>query len=465
MSVCDWWFVCFARSDGYLSGMEGSSFPSWGRLKSGLRRGCPIDAVKEAGFRDTQETILPYGNGRSYGDSCHNDAGLLIHQQTNASIINFDVETGLLHAQAGVLLADVLKLVIPKGYFLAVSPGTRFVSIAGAIANDVHGKNHHVRGTFGCHLERFSLWRCDGVIRECSLSENSDLFTATIGGMGLTGIILDATIRLMKVPSANVCQTTVKFQNLDEYFAAINEVDKNHEYSVAWIDQLAKGVNLGRGAIMAGNHVACDGAIQKAAHPRLSVPFQPPVNLLNRFTLSAFNAAYFAKARAGETVVSWPSYFYPLDGIKHWNRLYGPKGLFQHQSVFPSDNAPETTARLIECAQAHGHASFLTVLKRFGDVKSPGLFSFPNPGFTLTLDFANQGETTLKMLNALDDIVLQAGGRINPYKDARMSADTFAASYPEWRSLEAMRDPAHMSDFWRRTAKSLHFSAKVPSTD
>ncbi|MEP3265273.1 MAG: FAD-binding oxidoreductase [Hyphomicrobiales bacterium] len=445
--------------------MTAGDFPSWGRLKSHARRACTIEAMRQGDQQAESETLLPYGNGRSYGDSCHNDAGVLIHQGANTSILNFDTETGLMQVQAGALLVDVLEMAIPHGFFLAVSPGTRFVSIAGAIANDVHGKNHHVRGTFGCHVERFSLWRSDGVIHECSASENSDLFAATIGGMGLTGIILDATIRLMKVPSADVRQTTIKFQNLSEYFSAIDEVDNNHEYSVAWIDQLAKGAKLGRGAMMAGDHVAGDGTVQKVVSPRLSVPFQPPVNLLNRFTLSAFNAAYYAKARAGETVVRWPSYFYPLDGIKHWNRLYGPKGLFQHQSVYPSDAGEETTAHLIECAQAHGHASFLTVLKRFGDVASPGLFSFPKPGFTLTLDFANQGPPTLKMLDALDEITLKAGGRINPYKDARMSARAFAASFPEWPLLEAARDLALMSDFWRRTAKCLRFSAMVPPTD
>lgn len=451
--------------------MTCGSFPSWGRLKGEPRKAHSISAIKEdalgnKAFSDDilhgqEQSLLAYGNGRSYGDSCHNDAGVLIHRGSNNEILDFDVETGVMHCQAGVLLADVLAMAIPHGYFLAVTPGTRFVTVAGAIANDVHGKNHHSRGSFGAHVERFSLWRSDGVMRECSASENSDLYAATIGGMGLTGIILSATIRLMKVPSPDVCQTIIKFDNLAGYFAKIDDVDKNFEYSVAWIDQLARGAKLGRGVMMAGDHVARKDAPREVAAPRYGVPFQPPVNLLNRFTLKAFNAAYFARARAGEALVEWASYFYPLDGIKDWNRLYGPKGLFQHQSLYPSDNAEETTAHLIECAQKHGHASFLTVLKRFGDNISPGLLSFPKPGFTLTLDFANQGPATLKMLDALDEITLKARGRINPYKDARMSAKTFGASFPKWHSLEAMRDPALMSDFWRRTAKSLRFSAKL----
>lgn len=443
--------------------MSDGSFPSWGRLNSRPRRALAFDGLKDDRVGEKAHSLLPYGNGRSYGDSCHNDAGLLIHQQANHAILDFDAKTGLMRCEAGVLLFDILKAAIPQGYFLPVTPGTRFVTLAGAIANDVHGKNHHKAGTFGAHVERFSLWRSDGKIRECSAAKNKKFFAATIGGMGLTGVIVDATIRLMKVPSPNVSQNTIKFQSLGEYFAAQEGMDKRYDYSVAWIDQLAKGEKLGRGVMMGAQHVSDEIATKEAASPRLSVPFQPPINLLNRVTLKAFNQAYFMKARTGERRVQWPAYFYPLDGIKNWNRLYGPKGLFQHQSLYPARGAEETTARLIECAQSHGHASFLTVLKRFGSKPSPALFSFPKPGFTLTLDFANQGESTLKMLEALDAIVLEAGGRINPYKDARMSAQSFATSFPEWQKLEAMRDPALMSDFWRRTANSLPFSEKISS--
>ena len=231
--------------------------------------------------------------------------------------------------------------------------------------------------------------------------------------------------------------------------AATNSI-LNTEYAVAWIDQLAKGRRLGRGLLLGGDHLE-GGEPQKALDPkpRLSVPFTPPVNLLNRLTLKGFNELFFRKEKPGERMrsVSWQSYFYPLDAIGHWNRLYGPRGLFQHQSVYPEMNGHDTTVRLMECAQAHGHASFLTVLKRFGTQRSPGLFSFPRPGFTLTLDFANQGERTRKLLDALDDIVMAAGGRVNPYKDARMSAAAFDASFPAWQALENWRDPVMMSEF------------------
>ena len=430
-----------------------SQFDSWGRVR---RR--PRAAARPAEFQSgATGEFLPFGNGRSYGDSCHNDQGTLVQMRPGAAISAFDPDTGLLTADAGVLLSDILASVMPHGYFLEVTPGTAQVTLGGAIANDVHGKNHHRRGTFGRSVVTFSLLGSDGVRKTCSPDSNADLFNATIGGMGLTGIIEQATISLMRVPSANVRQTAFRFAGIDGYFDTIDEIDAGHEYSVAWIDQLARGGKLGRGVLMAGDHAEDGGPAKPPSPPKLSVPFSPPVNLLNRLTLRAFNELYYSRApKERKTgIVAWSSYFHPLDAITGWNRLYGPRGLFQHQSVYPSESARETTVALIECAQKHGASSFLTVLKRFGDVPSPGLMSFPRPGFTLTLDFANSGEQTLRMLDALDEIVMAAGGALNPYKDQRMSAAMFEASFPQWRQMEAMRDPAVLSDFWRRTAMAL----------
>lgn len=431
----------------------GADFDSWGRV---VRRRRPDASLSELSYGPA-EGLLPFGNGRSYGDSCHNDAGRLIAMRAGARIRNFDPAAGVLSADAGVLLSDILALVMPQGFFLEVTPGTAQVTLGGAIANDVHGKNHHRRGTFGGSVLSFVLLGSDGARRICASDQNRSLFDATIGGMGLTGVIETATIRLMPVPSANVRQTAFRFGSIDGYFDAIDEIDARHEYSVAWIDQLARGARLGRGVLMAGDHAEDGGAARPPRPPRLAIPVSPPVNLLNRMTLKAFNGLYYGRAPKHPTtgIVPWSSYFHPLDAIANWNRLYGPDGLFQHQSVYPADNAREVTIRLIECAQNHGAASFLTVLKRFGDMASPGLMSFPRPGFTLTLDFANSGRRTLDMLNALDDIVIAAGGALNPYKDQRMSPRMFEASFPEWRKLEALRDPALMSDFWRRTAMAV----------
>ncbi|MGJ8569322.1 MAG: FAD-binding protein [Hoeflea sp.] len=437
----------------------GVQFDSWGRVNRKSR--ATADA---ADFRRTAAgSFLPFGNGRSYGDSCHNDQGRLLPMRPGAAISAFDPDTGLLTADAGVLLSDILASVMPHGYFLEVTPGTAQVTLGGAIANDVHGKNHHRRGTFGRSVVTFSLLGSDGVRKTCSPDTNAAVFNATIGGMGLTGIIEQATIRLMRVPSANVRQTAFRFAGIDGYFDAIDEIDATHEYSVAWIDQLARGGKLGRGVLMAGDHTDDGGPAKPPSAPRLSVPFSPPVNLLNRLTLTAFNELYYRRAPKQPLtgIVPWSSYFHPLDAITGWNRLYGPRGLFQHQSVYPSQNAREITVSLIECAQKHGASSFLTVLKRFGDVPSPGLMSFPRPGFTLTLDFANSGEQTLRMLDALDGIVMAAGGALNPYKDQRMSAEMFEASFPQWRQMETMRDPAVMSDFWRRTALALDPGLRV----
>lgn len=434
---------------------------SWGRVVRTRRETAPLSELKTG----SEGSLLPFGNGRSYGDTCHNDQGRLITMLPGAAIRAFDPETGVLTADAGVLLSDILATTMPHGFFLEVTPGTAQVTLGGAIANDVHGKNHHRRGTFGRSVVSMTVLTSDGRRVSCSPAGNQPLFAATIGGMGLTGVIEAASIRLMKVPSANVWQRAFRFSSIDGYFDAIDAIDNAHEYSVAWIDQLARGARLGRGVLMAGDHAEDGGTARAPRPPRLAVPFAPPVNLLNRFTLKAFNGLYYGRApkTPSTAIVPWASYFHPLDAISGWNRLYGPRGLFQHQSVYPAASGRETTIRLIECAQAHGAASFLTVLKRFGEVPSPALVSFPRPGFTLTLDFANSGKPTLTMLNALDDIVLAAGGALNPYKDQRMSPEMFAASFANWRDLEAMRDPALMSDFWRRTAMRLEPLQSAPA--
>ena len=438
--------------------MTEENFDSWGRLDRHPRAALSPDAYENERRHAGAGTFLPFGNGRSYGDSCHNDQGRLIDSRLRTRILGFDPGTGIISCDAGVTLRAVLQAAIPHRFFLPVTPGTAAATIAGAVANDVHGKNHHSRGTFGRHVLRLTLLRSDGDVLTCSPTENRDLFEATIAGMGLTGMILTVDLQLMKVPSAHIQQHAIRFDGLDEYFAMVAQVDGEHEYSVAWIDQLATGRRTGRGILLAGDHAdaSCEFPDMPRAKSR-SIPFSPPFSLLNTVTLKVFNAYYFRRQRRGERVatVEWPSYFHPLDAIGHWNRLYGPKGLYQHQSVYPSEVAPELTRRLLETARGAGHASFLTVLKKFGEARSPGLLSFPRPGFTLTLDFANQGEETLKLLDRLDAMVIEAGGAINPYKDARMSPQTFAASFPNWTRLEALRDPAMVSNFWRRTALAL----------
>ncbi|OBQ74873.1 FAD-binding oxidoreductase [Mesorhizobium erdmanii] len=402
-------------------------------------------------------SLLAYGNGRSYGDSCQNHVGVVVDMRSLDHIRAFDAETGVLEADAGVLLSDIIAHAAPHGFFPAVVPGTQFVTLGGAIANDVHGKNHHRRGTFGCHVESFTLLRSDGKTYRCSAADNPRLFAATIGGMGLTGLILSASIRLMRVQSLDIVEKATPFRDLGEFFDLAAAADLANEYAVAWIDQLAGGRGSGRGLLFTGNHAEHGSHVASRAGRNLSVPFQPPFNVLNRPFLAAFNAAYrWKKGRA--TVprqTSYHGFFFPLDGMRDWNRLYGPKGLFQHQSVVPEQAARIVVPELLAAARQVGQASFLTVLKRFGSIRSPALLSFPRPGYTLTLDFPNRGEKTLRLLAVLDRITVEAGGAVNPYKDARMSAATFAASFADWPRLEALRDPAFMSDFWARTAGSI----------
>ncbi|MEJ5022489.1 FAD-binding oxidoreductase [Ochrobactrum vermis] len=431
------------------------AFDSFGRIDRRKRQFLPLDGL-EADFAQSlprDASLLPFGNGRSYGDSCHNDAGFLVPMRERKRIVHFDPDTGLLTAESGVLLNEVIAYVAPHGYFLPVTPGTQFVTLGGAIANDVHGKNHHRQGTFGCHVEGLDLLRSDGVHYKCSDKENIDLFRATIGGLGLTGVILRTTIRLMRVDGLDVEEKVLPFANLDEYFGMAEVKDRENEYAVAWVDQLSDG----RGLLIVGNHVAAAGDSHNSAAARFDVPFELPFSVLNKASLSLFNAAYFQRKRRLTAAHRAPyqNFFYPLDGIGSWNRLYGPAGLYQHQSVIPFDAARAVIPAMLEASRNAGQVSFLTVLKRFGTMASPGLMSFPMPGYTLTMDFPNRGHKTLKLLGRLDQMTMEAGGRVNPYKDQRMSAEIFAASYPHWRDFEPFRDKTFNSNFWRRTALTL----------
>ena len=428
---------------------------SWGGLKV-INPGW-VDPEHFATKLRVRDGALPYGNGRSYGDSCLNASGRAIACRSAARILAFDPLAGVLEAEAGVLLSDIIATVAPHGWLPAVLPGTQFVTLGGAIANDIHGKNHHRRGTFGCHVTEIHLDRSDTGRLVLRPDANAGLFKATIGGMGMTGLIRKATIQLMPIGALSVRQVTTRFDTLEAYFNLAEAADAKHEYAVAWIDSLARGSRFGRGHLICGDHDTSGGLAVTNASKRLSVPFTPPASPLQGPFLRLFNELYFRSAPAGrsERTVRHDRFFFPLDGIGDWNRLYGPRGLHQHQSLLPDPAAFDTVKSLLECTQKNGHGSFLTVLKRFGSVTSPGIMSFPRQGYTLTLDFPDKGRTTRALLAKLDEITLSAGGSVNPYKDRRMSPETFHASFPQWPQLEAVRDPALLSDFWRRTALRL----------
>lgn len=404
------------------------------------------------------ETVLPYGYGRSYGDSCLNEGGVSIDVSHLQRFISFDENKGLLRCEAGVSLAEILAVMVPRGWFLPVSPGTKFVSVGGAIANDIHGKNHHRAGTFGCHVTRFELLRSNGERLICSPDENSELFQATIGGLGLTGIILWAEFQLKPIVNPYIDMDHIRFASLEEFFAISAESDQDYEYTMSWVDILIGGDNLCRGIFMRGNHNPSRELSSRPMQKRLplALPFDFPSFVLNTLTVKAFNELlYHAQlSKRSHKIVPYDPFFYPLDSIHQWNRMYGKRGFLQYQFVVPFAVAHDAMKEILARIRHSGEGSFLTVLKKFGDIQSPGMLSFPRPGLTLALDFAYGGKKTLQLLDDLDKIVRQSGGAVYPAKDARMSAESFQAFFPRWQEFAQYVDPHFSSSFWRRVSFS-----------
>jgi FAD/FMN-containing dehydrogenase len=364
--------------------------------------------------------------------------------------IQVDWQQGTVRAEAGVTLAEILAIAIPQGWFLSVTPGTQFATLGGAIANDVHGKNHHLRGTFGNHVRRLGLLRHNEEPLTCSPTEHPEFYAATIGGLGLTGIIVWAEIQLIPIRASQIDSTVVRFSNLGEFFSLSAELDHQHEYSVAWIDCLAKGTQTGRGVFIVGDH-ARYGSLGVDERAKLSMPLTPPVPLINNLSLRAFNDMYWRVHPAQSTRKrgNYEPFFYPLDRILHWNRIYGRRGFQQYQCVIPDAAAEVAMRELLEAIADSGQGSFLAVLKRCGNIASPGLLSFPLPGTSLALDFPQKTDLA-RLFARLDAIVREGGGRLYPAKDAHMAGDDFRQAYPAWERLEALRDPSLNSHFWKR---------------
>jgi FAD/FMN-containing dehydrogenase len=433
-------------------------FQSWGRFPNAdheVRALRWLDAaVPEAGGKK----ILPYGLGRSYGDSCLNDGGTLIETSGMNRFILFDEASGILRCEAGVSLDEVLKLIVPKGWFLPTTPGTKFITVGGAIANDIHGKNHHVAGTFGCHVIAFELLRSDGDRLICTPDSNTELFKATIGGLGLTGLITWAEFTLKKVNNAWIEMESIKFEGIEEFLELSEDSDDDWEYTVSWIDCVAQGKGMGRGIFMRGNHSPAS-VLSRKVHddPKVTAPFDCPNLMLNSLSIKAFNAVYYGKQRTkkSRTRVHYDPFFYPLDAVNDWNRIYGKRGFFQYQFVIPFKGGLETMNEILRMITASKQGSFLAVIKTFGSKSSPGMMSFPRPGITLALDFPNRGDSTLQLFKELDAVVDAAGGLLYPAKDARMSSEFFQKGYPQWDDFSKFVDPNFSSSFWRRVTKQL----------
>lgn len=393
--------------------------------------------------------MLAYGQGRSYGDSCLNGGGALLLTRGLDHFLRFDPGTGVIACEAGATLGEVLEIAVPQGWFLTVTPGTRFATVGGALANDVHGKNHHCAGSFGDHVLAFELLRSDGSRQ--TLRPGDARFAATVGGLGLTGVITWVELQLQRVAGPWMQVDSLRFDCLDNFFELSAESATSHGYTVAWVDCSARGKALGRGHFLRANHAA-PGATGKLPGAGLAMSFTPPLSLVNGLTLRPFNTLYYhrQRARRRESTKHYRPYFYPLDGIRDWNRMYGPNGFLQHQCVLPPAQSRDAMAALLGEIGRSGQGSFLAVLKEFGNRPAPGLMSFARPGTTLALDFPRRGPEVFALLDRIDAIVAEAGGALYPAKDARMSPAMFRAGQPHLESFLPHIDPAFSSSFWRR---------------
>ncbi len=439
--------------------MKDTSYQSWGRYPKAYHK--DIKKVfwqnELPDFQKIDGTFLPVGYLKSYGDSCLNIGETLVDATGMNKLISFDQTTGILKCEAGVSLAEILDFSVPRGWFLASTPGTKYISVGGAVANDVHGKNHHKGGTFGCHVLSFELVKSTGERFVCSREQNPELFSATIGGLGLTGFITWVEFKLKKAPSAFFAMEAIKFNSIEEFFEINTDSEKDFDYTVSWIDTTATGKQLGRGIYNRGNHAdPKDYDLPKllTGEPKtfpLDMPF------INSLSVKSFNFMYYNKQffKKASNVVHYNPFFYPLDAVNDWNKAYGPDGFLQYQFVVPFGDDVKLIRSIMTKINESGMSSFLTVLKTFGNVVSPGMMSFPRPGITMAVDFRMLGETTLKVLRECDKLVRDAGGVLYPAKDARMAPEDFRSFYPQFEEFSKYIDPKISSSFWRRVMEKI----------
>jgi FAD/FMN-containing dehydrogenase len=431
---------------------------SWGRYpKSEPAQIFQLSWASEApDFHRLPHPVLPYGKGRSYGDCCLNNGGMLLDVSGLDHFMFFDPDTGILRCEAGTTLQTILQLIVPAQWFLPVTPGTQFVTVGGAIANDVHGKNHHNAGSFGCYLRRFELLRSDRGKVLCSRESNKDLFEATIGGLGLTGLILWAEFQLKRISGPLIDCEEIPFGTLEEFFELSTASDQSYEYTVAWLDCMSSDRKRGRGILIRGNHSPTQ---MKDSGDRRAAPvirgFDAPEFFISRPTIRVFNWMYLhSRSRhAVRHTIHFEKFFYPLDRIPEWNRFYGRRGFLQYQFVVPYQRR-EALIEILELIEKSRECCALAVLKVFGQIPSPGMMSFPRPGVTLTLDFPCMGRT-LDLCEKFDQVIQRAGGAVYPAKDARMSAKSFQTYFPRWSEFSKFLDPCFLSDFWRRVTPAV----------
>jgi len=417
------------------------SFLSWGMYPKVKNTVFKFDTKKTLRkIINEHDKLIPCGNGRSYGDSALNSN--IVDVRSKNYFIDFNEETGLLHVQAGVLLSEILESFVPRGWFLKVTPGTKFITVGGAIASDIHGKNHHIEGCFSECIKEFKIMLADGEVVTCSKEATPNLFKATCGGQGLTGIILDAKIYLKKINSQYINQTTIKTKNLKETFKAFEEY-QDKPYSVAWIDCLAKGDKIGKCLLMVGDF-RDDGKLDYKMKKQKSIPFNFPSFTLNNWSVRVFNWLYYGKVKesASKQIVDIDSFFYPLDAIGHWNRIYGKNGFTQYQFILPKETSYEGLEEILSAISKSGKGSFLAVLKLYGKANDNYL-SFPMEGYSLALDFKIE-KGLFDLLDELDEIVVKYKGRIYLAKDVRVSKEIFEKGYPQIGNFRQYREKNKM---------------------
>ncbi len=417
------------------------SLNSWGLYPKIKNTSFALQSKK--GLQEHLEKVdecITYGNGRSYGDSALNDH--LITTKSHNYFLNFDENEGILHVECGVILGEIINTFVPRGWFLKVTPGTKLITVGGAIASDVHGKNHHIEGCFSECVIELNLMLSDGKIINCSHRKNKKFFYATCGGMGLTGVILDAKIALKKINSQYIEQTTIKTRNLKDTFEAFEHYQEK-PYSVAWIDCLATGEDIGKCLLMCGDF-ANDGDLNFQEKKKLNIPFNFPSFTLNKFSVQAFNWLYYNKVREdiSQQKVDIDTFFYPLDAIDNWNRIYGKNGFTQYQFIFTKEQSYDGLHEILSAIAASGKGSFLAVLKLYGEANKNYL-SFPKEGYSLALDFKIEPEL-FELLDTLDAIVLKYGGRIYLTKDVRVSKETFEQGYEQIETFRTLRKEYNM---------------------
>lgn len=430
-----------------------SSLSGWGNhpQETGyLYRPEKIRDIEQILRTGNHPNYISRGLGRSYGDTALNsESGVILHTRLNR-FLSFDEQTQVLECEAGMTFEEIIEVFLPRGYFLPVTPGTKYVTVGGAIANDVHGKNHHRDGSISDHILDFQLLTASGEIITCSRQENPECFWATVGGIGLTGIILSARMRLLRVESAYIEVDYRKAENLEEAINLLNETEKQYPYSVAWIDCLSTNRSMGRSVLMLGKHASFDRLhatepFSPKAKRKLNMPFNLPSFVLHPYGIKAFNSFYYHRYKeVSGVLVDYDSFFYPLDAILQWNRMYGRAGFIQYQVVFPPETSIDGLTKLLQKLSRARCSSFLAVLKSFGE-KNNALLSFPRKGYTLALDIpVRGGEDFVKFIRELDDVVLTYGGVLYLAKDSLMTPDLFARMYPElhkFRQIKAKLDP------------------------